>query len=78
MQESKLMRGHFFGIISNIDQTLETFMHTEMSDNYNLNFKMLEEAMKNSYEVKIIEEILTKGLINAKIIMSKLDVNNIS
>jgi hypothetical protein len=53
-------------------------MQTEMSDNYNLNFKMLEEAMKNSYEVKIIEEILTKGLINAKIIMSKLDVNNIS
>jgi hypothetical protein len=78
MQESKLMRGHFFGIISNIDHTLETFMQTEMSDNYNLNFKMLEEAMKNSYEVKIIEEILTKGLINAKIIMSKLDVNNIS
>jgi hypothetical protein len=31
--------------------------------------------LKNSYEVRIIEEALTKGLINARIIASKLDNN---
>jgi hypothetical protein len=34
---------------------------------------MLEESMKNSYEIKIIEETLTKGMINAKIIAQKLE-----
>ncbi len=55
------MKGHFFGIISNIDLTLKTFMQTELSDNFSLNNKMLEESM-NSYEIKIIEETLTKGV----------------
>ena len=76
MQESKLLRGHFFGIISNIDHTLEMFLQSEVSDDHSLNYKMQEEALKNSYEVKIIEETLTKGLINAKIIASKLDTRN--
>jgi len=37
---------------------------------------MVEEAIKNSNEVRILEEEFTKGLINAKIIASKLDTKN--
>jgi hypothetical protein len=69
------MKGHFFGMISNIDHTLEMFLTQEQSDNFSNSFKAQEEALKNSYEVRIIEEALTKGLINARIIASKLENN---
>ena len=62
-------------MISNIDHTLEMFLTQELNDNFQNSFKDQEEALKNSYEVRIIEEALTKGLINARIIASKLDTN---
>ena len=37
---------------------------------------MSEDAVKNSYEVKLLEEIFTKGYLTAKIITSRLDENN--
>lgn len=69
------MKGHFFGMISNIDHTLEMFLQQELSDSLSQSYKAQEEALRNSYEVKIIEESLTKGLINARIISSKLENN---
>lgn len=69
------MKGHFFGMISNIDHTLEMFLQQELSGNLSQSYKAQEEALRNSYEVKIIEESLTKGLINARIISSKLENN---
>ena len=37
---------------------------------------MSEDAVQNSYEVKLLEEVFTKGFLSAKIISSRLDENN--
>lgn len=37
---------------------------------------MPENAVEDSYEVKLLFEIFTKGYLNAKIISSRLDDNN--
>jgi|LauGreDrversion4_2_1035121.scaffolds.fasta_scaffold73359_1 hypothetical protein len=37
---------------------------------------MSEDAVKNSYEVKLLEETFNKGLLTAKIISSRMDENS--
>ena len=34
VHQSKIMKGHFFGMISNIDHTLEMFMQQELNGNF--------------------------------------------
>ena len=63
-------------MITNIEQTLERFLQREIQDSYRLGYKLSEDAVKNSYEVKLLEDTFTKGYLSAKIITSRLDENN--
>jgi hypothetical protein len=46
-----------------------------LGEKYSDSYKLQEDALKNSYEVRIIEETLTKGLINARFFASELEKN---
>jgi NAD+--asparagine ADP-ribosyltransferase len=69
-------KGYFYGTITNIEQTLERFLQREIQDAFRLGYKMSDDIVKNSYEVKLLEEIFTKGYLTAKIITSRLDETN--
>ena len=69
-------KGYFYGTITNIEQTLERFLQREIQDAFRLGYKMSDDIVKNSYEVKLLEEIFTKGYLTAKIITSRLEETN--
>ncbi len=68
-------RGYLFGSITNIESTLQRFLQRELQDSFRLGYKMPDDAVRNSFEVKILEQTLTRGLLNARIIMNR-DENN--
>lgn len=68
-------RGYLFGSITNIESTLQRFLQKEMQESFRLGYRMPENAVRNSFEVKILEDTFTRGLLNARIIMNR-DENN--
>ena len=55
---------------------MERFLQREIQDSYRLGYKLSEDAVKNSFEVKLLEETFIKGYLCAKIISSRLDESN--